>query len=214
MQARTRRAIQDIERKAIFAAWHNVCAYCENNPAEAVDHIVPFSKGGECILENFAACCNRCNLKKKANSFGEGYLQITLAVAAKKAIKIRKAIERAKKPKPVKQVKEITELAPEQNYIKTSPVFDWEDRHTEILNQLIKIDDSTYEVEIGSHEIIRITYAFNLLVKLGNRRFSTLLGCSSYRDSETATMQIKAEGIPYLHICAAKKGKAKQIIVI
>jgi hypothetical protein len=214
MQARTRRAIQDVERKAIFAAWHNICAYCENNPAEAVDHIVPFSKGGECVLENFAACCTRCNLKKKANSFGEGYLQIILAIAAKKAPKISEAIERAKKPKPVKPVKDINKLARDQNYIKTNPVFDWTNRHTEILNQLTPIDEDIYSVTINSCEATEIAYGFNLLVKIGNTRFSTLSGYSGYIDSKYVTMKIRKEGIPYLHICAERMAKAKEIIVI
>jgi hypothetical protein len=214
MQARTRRAIQDVERKAIFAAWHNVCAYCENNPAEAVDHIVPFSKGGECVLENFAACCTRCNLKKKANSFGEGYLQIILSIATKKAPKISEAIERAKKPKPVKPVKDINKLARDQNYIKTNPVFDWTNRHTEILNQLTPIDEDIYVVQIGSHEVTEITYTFNLLIKLGNTRFSSLDSCTHYSGSKYATMRIRKEGIPYLHICAERMAKAKEIIVI
>lgn len=214
MENRTRRAISDSERKAIFAAWHNVCAYCETNPAEAVDHIVPFSKGGLCELENFAASCSRCNLKKKANNFGEGYLQIILAIAAKRASKIREAIERAKKPKPVKPVKDIAELKQEQNYIKTNPVFDWTNRHTEILKQLVQVNENTYSVTINSCEATEITYGFNLLVKIGNRRFSTLLGGFSYLDSKYATMEIRKEGIPYLHICADRMAKAKEIIVI
>lgn len=214
MTMRTRRNISDIERKAIFAAWHNVCAYCEVNPAEAVDHIVPFSKGGECVLENFAACCTRCNAKKKANSFGEGYLQIILAIAAKRAEKIKEAIERAKKPKPAKPVKDISKLAPEQNYIKTNPVFDWVSKYTQILEQLTQLDEETYVVQINSNEITEITYAFNLLVKIGNRRFSTLAGCTHYRNNRYADMKIRKEAIPYLHICAQRMAKAKEIIVI
>jgi hypothetical protein len=214
MTIRTRRNISDIERKAIFAAWHNVCAYCEANPAEAVDHIVPFSKGGECILENFAACCTRCNAKKKANSFGEGYLQIILAIATKRAEKIRESIERAKKPKPAKPVKDISKLTPEQNYIKTNPVFDWVSKYTHTLDRLMRLDDDTYIVQIGSHEITEITYAFNLLVKIENRRFSTLCECTHYQGDKYATMKIRKEGIPYLRICAERMAKAKEIIVI
>lgn len=214
MEIRTRRNISDVERKAIFAAWHNVCAYCENNPAEVVDHIVPFAKGGACELENFAACCTRCNQRKKDSSFAEGYLQIILAVAAKRAEKIKEAIEKAKKPKPVKPIKNIAELKQEQNYIKTNPVFDWTEKHSEVLNRLVQVDENTYRATINSCEATEITYAFNLLVKVGNRRFSTLLGCSCYLNAEHATMDIRKEGIPYLHICAERKSKAREIIVI
>lgn len=214
MQNRIRRSIPDYERKAIFAAWHNMCAYCESNPAEAIDHIIPFSKGGECILENFAASCNRCNNKKKANNFGEGYLQIILAIAAKKATKIRKAIENTKKPKHIKCIKDISKLEQDQNYIKTSIVCDWSIKYTEILNKLTPISEDIYSVEIDSKDGLEVSYAFNILVKKGNRRFSALHGCTHYSDSKYASLEIRKEAIPYLHICANRMVKAREIIII
>ena len=40
------------------------CTYC-NDVANEVDHVWPYSKGGEDTLDNLVACCRRCNILKK-----------------------------------------------------------------------------------------------------------------------------------------------------
>lgn len=40
-----------------------VSPFCEQKPC-AIDHIVPFSKGGRCIDENFQLLCVTCNSQK------------------------------------------------------------------------------------------------------------------------------------------------------
>ncbi len=40
------------------------CAYC-GDVANEVDHVWPYSKGGEDTLDNLVACCRRCNILKK-----------------------------------------------------------------------------------------------------------------------------------------------------
>jgi hypothetical protein len=41
------------------------CAYCGTHDANEVDHIWPYSKGGEDTLDNLVACCRSCNIRKK-----------------------------------------------------------------------------------------------------------------------------------------------------
>lgn len=44
------------------------CAYCGKTPPDVtleVDHIIPFSKGGECSLDNLITACFDCNRGKK-----------------------------------------------------------------------------------------------------------------------------------------------------
>lgn len=214
MTIRTRRAISDIERKAIFAAWHNVCAYCETNPAEVVDHIVPFSKGGACEVENFAASCTRCNLRKTNNSLGEGYLQIILALALNRAEKIKEAIARSQKlrePKPTKAAKPV---APKQDYIKASQYGDWTDLHTEILALLTGVNDCIYTFTAENESVLESLYVFCILVKQGNRAFSPFNGITYHYETKQAELRICAEGIPYLQKCAEQRVKAKEIILI
>lgn len=211
MADRARRNIPDIERKAIFKAWNNTCAYCETNPAEAVDHIVPFAKGGACDLENFAAACNRCNLRKSANELGEGYLQIILAIAANKAVSIRENIakeKRAKTPKAIKIQK------PKQDYIKSNCLFDWTTRHTEVLHQLVLQDEDTLTTKIHSDEVNIIIYAFNVLIKQGDRSFTPLNSCTQYEGDEFAELEIRKDGLPFLRLCADKMIKAQEIILL
>jgi hypothetical protein len=214
MQTRTRRAISDAERKAIFAAWNNVCAYCENNPAQVVDHIVPFAKGGACELENFAACCTRCNARKTDNELGEGYLQIILAIAKNRAPKIRESIVRAQKPKATKSAKVQRAISNDQDYIKSSTYGDWSDMHTEILSHLNRDSDAIYTFKIDKEELLNPLYVFNMSIKTGNRRFNPLLEISYCDQTKEAELQIRAEAIPYLQICAEKRIKAGETILL
>lgn len=47
------------------------CTYCGSRPPEVrlhIDHIVPWSKGGENTVENLRTACDRCNLGKGAQA--------------------------------------------------------------------------------------------------------------------------------------------------
>jgi len=215
METRTRKFISDIDRKAIFSAWGNICAYCENNPAEVVDHIVPFSKGGPCELENFAASCTRCNLRKTNNSLAEGYIQIILAIAANRAEKIRKAIASAQKPKQVKVIKPSKpKKADWSGYIKASSQCDWTDVNSDILKQFNAVGDAIYVFTIDNEKMLEPLYAFNIVIKQGKHRFTPFLGLTYHPDTKRAELEISAKGIPFLHICAEKMIEANEIIFI
>ena len=57
-------------RFKVLARDHFKCCSCGASPAKDssvelhVDHIVPWSKGGETVLENLRTLCSKCNLGK------------------------------------------------------------------------------------------------------------------------------------------------------
>jgi len=95
-----RRNIPDYERGAIIAGWDSKCAYCEkkDGPFE-IEHIVPFSTGGTCEVENFTIACFSCNRRKHATQLPIFYEGLLLAVAGRRAGAIRKDIAVRKKDK-------------------------------------------------------------------------------------------------------------------
>jgi len=42
------------------------CSYCQQNPAEHLDHVIPRSQGGDLSPENLTPACSWCNLSKGA----------------------------------------------------------------------------------------------------------------------------------------------------
>lgn len=66
------RNISEKDRLKIFQRDHHVCVVCGKSPATHrgitlhVDHIKPFSKGGNNSLANLRTLCNKCNLGKGA----------------------------------------------------------------------------------------------------------------------------------------------------
>lgn len=48
----------------IFAFFDFQCMYC-GEPWEAIEHIVPLSKGGDSIMENMGPVCTHCNSSKR-----------------------------------------------------------------------------------------------------------------------------------------------------
>ena len=88
-----RRGITQPQRSAIVAAWGHKCAYCKeaSGPFE-VDHIVPFADGGTCDLENLCLACVKCNGAKSDTRLPKLYEGLLIAIAVRKAERIRKAI--------------------------------------------------------------------------------------------------------------------------
>lgn len=64
------RYIDDDLRKRILKRDGNQCRYCGKEVESFhLDHVYPFSKGGETTYENLVVSCQMCNLKKH-NSVG------------------------------------------------------------------------------------------------------------------------------------------------
>ena len=89
----TRRNISQVERSAILDAWGRKCAYCDKNGAAfEVEHIIPKSKGGSCLLENLCISCVSCNRKKKDTLLPKMYEGILLGMAQRKAKRVRELV--------------------------------------------------------------------------------------------------------------------------
>ena len=61
-----------IPRDVVDAVWnrdHGKCVYCGSNENLHLDHIIPFSKGGDTSVENLQLLCQKCNLEK-SNKIG------------------------------------------------------------------------------------------------------------------------------------------------
>src|ERR1700693_243782 len=58
------RAHAPLTRRAVFARDSWSCQYC-GGAAEALDHVVPRSRGGLHSWDNVVAACRRCNAKKE-----------------------------------------------------------------------------------------------------------------------------------------------------
>ena len=64
------RTISDKLRYQVLKRDHFKCCACGASPAKDpyvelhIDHIVPWSKGGETVLQNLQTLCSRCNLGK------------------------------------------------------------------------------------------------------------------------------------------------------
>lgn len=80
MQASKRKYISGKLRKLIWEKHKSICQICgcktrlfrnsgtffsDSKPC-AIDHIKPFSKGGECTEDNFQLLCETCNSQKGA----------------------------------------------------------------------------------------------------------------------------------------------------
>lgn len=61
-----------IPRDVVDAVWnrdHGKCVYCGSDENLHLDHIIPFSKGGDTSVENLQLLCQKCNLEK-SNKIG------------------------------------------------------------------------------------------------------------------------------------------------
>ncbi len=74
---RKRKYLSGSFRKKIWERYNKKCAICDKETClfkplywfseikeGHVDHIIPFSKGGECVESNFRWLCARCNLSR------------------------------------------------------------------------------------------------------------------------------------------------------
>lgn len=61
-----------IPKDVVDAVWNRdggKCVYCGSNENLHLDHIIPFSKGGDTSVENLQLLCQKCNLEK-SNKIG------------------------------------------------------------------------------------------------------------------------------------------------
>lgn len=65
---RARKSFSKAEFKVIGERRGYKCAYCGTHEDLEIDHIVPFSQGGEDTLDNLQLLCKKCNLAKGTNS--------------------------------------------------------------------------------------------------------------------------------------------------
>ena len=92
-----RKILGDMEKVTLKGLWGNKCAYCEVKQDNLVlDHIIPFSKGGSCELENLAPSCRKCNSRKRDNELPDFYLALILSIAKDKASRARRSVKQKK----------------------------------------------------------------------------------------------------------------------
>jgi 5-methylcytosine-specific restriction endonuclease McrA len=70
---KTSRDIGDGLRYKVFKRDNYKCCFCGASPAKDpsivlhADHVIPWSKGGETVLDNLQTLCSRCNIGKSAD---------------------------------------------------------------------------------------------------------------------------------------------------
>lgn len=66
-RVRRRRVWSDEERRFILDRDGWACVYCGSTDELEIDHIVPFSRGGACSIDNAQVLCGPCNRSKGAS---------------------------------------------------------------------------------------------------------------------------------------------------
>lgn len=64
---RFERGVPLLTNRTLFQRDHNLCLYCGQQfpPSQLTrDHVVPVSRGGECVWENCVTACKNCNQRK------------------------------------------------------------------------------------------------------------------------------------------------------
>lgn len=52
-------------RQAVLEADSYECVYCGATDRLAIDHIIPYSSGGETAFDNLLTCCHSCNSRRR-----------------------------------------------------------------------------------------------------------------------------------------------------
>jgi 5-methylcytosine-specific restriction endonuclease McrA len=64
---RFERGVPLLTNRTLFQRDHNLCLYCGQQFSTSQltrDHVVPVSRGGECVWENCVTACKHCNQRK------------------------------------------------------------------------------------------------------------------------------------------------------
>jgi len=67
VRARRRRVWSDEERRFILDRDGWACVWCGSQDQLEIDHVIPFSKGGACSIDNVQVLCRSCNASKGAS---------------------------------------------------------------------------------------------------------------------------------------------------
>lgn len=83
MAGECKRRVVNTEKWHVMARDRETCVYCGWRQGSLcgprdihVDHIVPFSHGGEPTRENLVCACSRCNLQKGDRTPGEAGMEM------------------------------------------------------------------------------------------------------------------------------------------
>jgi 5-methylcytosine-specific restriction endonuclease McrA len=66
-RVRRRKVWSDAERQEIMARSDGACVFCGSQDQLEIDHIIPFSRGGACSVDNAQILCRPCNARKGAS---------------------------------------------------------------------------------------------------------------------------------------------------
>jgi 5-methylcytosine-specific restriction endonuclease McrA len=67
LRARRRRVWSELERQTILDRDDWACRWCGSQDELEIDHVIPFSRGGACTVENAQVLCGPCNRRKGAS---------------------------------------------------------------------------------------------------------------------------------------------------
>lgn len=67
LRKRRRRVWTDEERRFILERDGWACVQCGATEELQIDHVIPFSRGGACSIDNVAVLCGPCNRRKGAS---------------------------------------------------------------------------------------------------------------------------------------------------
>lgn len=190
------RQVDPITYRAVMKAWKSTCQYCLERSATCLDHIHPFSKGGETEIENLIPACKPCNQRKAAKEFP---LQTTLffqaLVADKKrdvellVEKEKNASKKSKKHKVANRIKnkkaptnyslewELSESLTKEDVLLLSDLYSLEENRLDLGSQSLNITHLNSEDIFLKHGL-NVEKFSKFLIEKGSVCFRSSLGCS------------------------------------